>query len=292
RQFSVQFTNEAAVPTNRSARRSSHLIEWFGALWGRPRLWIPLQLGANAVAILVVAWLVTNSFRSQNTELKTQLARAQQESEAIQQQYDEAAGAIENLQSQIADLQKSYLDNAGPEAENRIAVSLNDGEGQVTLDRAGNLTGLRSLPPSWQQAVKTALITEQIQTSPAVSNLIGKTGALMGGSGEGVAFSLLGPVGTTVLTDRPVFRWSAVSGATSYLVAVYDSNFNWAATSQPITATTWTSSSPLRRGETYFWQVTAIRDGKEIKSPVPPAPEARFKVIEQSKADELSKLKR
>ena len=38
--------------------------------------------------------------------------------------------------------------------------------------------------------------------------------------------------------------------------------------------------------------MTAIRDGKEIKSPVPPAPEARFKVIEQSKADELSKLKR
>ena len=234
RRFSVQFTNVTAVTKDSTAGRSFNIIEWLGALWGRPRIWIPLQLAATTAAFIFLAWLFTNSLIARNAELTAQLARAQEESQAIQQQYDEAAGAIENLQSQIADLQKSYLDNAGPETENRIAVSLNDGEGQVTLDRAGNLTGLRSLPPSWQQAVKTALITEQFQTSPTVSNLIGKTGALMGGSGEGIAFSLLGPVGTTVLTDRPVFRWSAVVGATSYLVAVHDSNFNWVATSQPI----------------------------------------------------------
>src|SRR4029453_560510 len=81
-------------------------------------------------------------------------------------------------------------------------------------------------------------------------------------------------------------------GATSYLVAVYDSNFNWVATSQPITTVAWTPTSPLRRGETYIWQVTAIRADKEIKSPVPPAPEAKFKVIEQSKLEELTQLKK
>jgi hypothetical protein len=114
----------------------------------------------------------------------------------------------------------------------------------------------------------------------------------MGGRGEGIAYSLHSPIGTVVLTDRPVFRWGAVEGATSYLVAVYDANFKWVATSQPITATTWSATSSLRRGETYFWQVTAIKNGREIKSPVPPAPEAKFRILEQSKADELSQIKK
>src|SRR6185436_10699227 len=57
--FSLQFTNVAAAPQKRAARRSSQLIERFGSLWGRPQLWIPIQLAASAVAVIVVAWFFT-----------------------------------------------------------------------------------------------------------------------------------------------------------------------------------------------------------------------------------------
>jgi hypothetical protein len=41
-----------------------------------------------------------------------------------------------------------------------------------------------------------------------------------------------------------------------------------------------------------LWQVTAVKDGKEIISPTAPAPEARFKVLEKAKADELTVVER
>jgi anti-sigma factor RsiW len=136
--FSGQFANvTAASKTENASRLSPRLFERFAALWGRPRLWIPLQLAATAGAIIVFGWFFTSSIRNQNAELKKQLELAQQENQAIQQQFDEATTAVENLQSQIAELQQSYLHDVSPERENRIAVSLNDGEGEITLDRAG-----------------------------------------------------------------------------------------------------------------------------------------------------------
>jgi Tfp pilus assembly protein PilF len=37
------------------------------------------------------------------------------------------------------------------------------------------------------------------------------------------------------------------------------------------------------------WQVTAsLSDGKSVSSPSPPSPEAKFRVLDQKKADELS----
>lgn len=290
--FSAQFAPQSEpLKIEKPETRSPKFFERFFAFWRGPNWWTALQLAGSAAAIILCVWFFI-SFRRENAELKAQLAEAQQERQAIQREYDDASAAIDNLQSQIAELQQSYLQNTNPTGENQTLVALKDGEGEVTLDRAGNLTGLKTLAPLYQQMVKTSLITERIQTPSTISNLIGRAGALMGGRGEGIAFSLLSPVGTAVLTDRPAFRWGAVEGATSYLVAVYDSNFNWVATSQPITATTWSAASPLRRGETYFWQVTAIKDGKEIKSPVPPAPEAKFRVLEQAKADEMSQIKK
>jgi hypothetical protein len=57
-------------------------------------------------------------------------------------------------------------------------------------------------------------------------------------------------------------------------------------------ATKWTIPSSLPLGAVYTWQVTAIRDGVEVKSPVQPAPEARFKILEQAKVDELERVRR
>ncbi len=266
--------------------------EKFVAFWRTPKYWIPLQLAGTAAAILLCVWLATNSLRSENRELKTDLANVREKNESLQQEFNSTNSTIENLQAQLSDLQQSSSQHLKPGDGNALLAVLNDGADQITLDKAGNLTGLKSLPPVYQQMVKTSILTERLQAPSTIGNLIGRAGTLMGGAGEGIAFALLSPVGTNISTDHPTFRWRALQGATSYLVAVFDENFNYVATSQPITTTSWTVPKGLKRGAIYFWQVGAMKDGKEIKSPVPPAPEAKFRVIEQTKADELSQLKK
>jgi len=175
-----------------------------------------------------------------------------------------------------------------PADDSKIVLALNDGGARVTLDATGNVGGLGSLQPSSRQAVKQALTTGRVEMPPKLSDLIGTKGTLLGTTGQGAAFSLLSPVGTITRTGRPTMRWRPLSGATSYTVAVLDHNFNAVATSPPLTRTEWTPLHALERGRIYSWQVTAVKEGKEIISPSAPAPEARFKVLEKAKADELS----
>jgi hypothetical protein len=61
--------------------------------------------------------------------------------------------------------------------------------------------------------------------------------------------------------------------------------------SPQIHGTTWEASRALERGKVYQWQVTAVRNSEQIVAPTPPAPEAIFKVLQQSQADELALLK-
>jgi hypothetical protein len=42
----------------------------------------------------------------------------------------------------------------------------------------------------------------------------------------------------------------------------------------------------------YSWQVKATKDGAQITSPRPPAPQAKFRILDQAKANELSRAKR
>jgi hypothetical protein len=299
--FSAEFTpalaNQSSVeqltisaPVEQTA--APGFWEKFVAFWRTPKYGMPLQLAGTAAAILLCVWLATNALRSENSELKTELAKVQEENDVLHRESDATNSKLDNLQAQLSDLQQSSSQQLKPGDGNALLAVLNDGADQITLDKAGNLTGLKTLAPVYQQMVKTSILTERLQTPSTIGNLIGRAGTLMGGAGEGIAFALLSPVGTNVSTDHPTFRWGAVKGATSYLVAVYDENFNYVATSQPITTTSWTAPNSLQRGAIYFWQVSAMKDGKEIKSPVPPAPEAKFRVIEQTKADELAQLQK
>jgi hypothetical protein len=49
--------------------------------------------------------------------------------------------------------------------------------------------------------------------------------------------------------------------------------------SETLTSTEWSPSQPLPRGSVFVWQVTALKDGKEIVAPIAPASEARFYVL-------------
>ena len=75
------------------------------------------------------------------------------------------------------------------------------------------------------------------------------------------------------------------------MVEVYDDQFKLVASSPQLTNQSWTAT-PLPRGKVYSWQVKAIKDGQEITSPRPPAPQAKFRVLDQRKRMNSREAKR
>src|SRR4029078_11247480 len=115
--------------------------------------------------------------------------------------------------------------------------------------------------------------------------------ALMDPTARENTFGLLGPSGTVIATDRPNPHWQALAGAASSAAYILDTDFNRVTSSAPQTATQWTTPA-LRRGMIYSWEVVAVRNGQEVRSPVAPAPRAQFKILEAEKLRELTSLKK
>jgi hypothetical protein len=178
-----------------------------------------------------------------------------------------------------------------PETAPAVA-QLDDGGGRLTLDRDGRLSGADALPPAYREMLKGALAGRRLERSSQLKGLARPGSSLMSSEGEAGGFSVLDPVGDVLLTDRPTFRWSALDGATGYVVEVYDDAFNLVATSPQLTARSWAAPQTLPRGKVYSWQVKAVKDGQETKSPRPPAPQAKFRVLDRAKADEIARAKR
>ena len=172
-----------------------------------------------------------------------------------------------------------------------VVARINDGEGQLTLDQEGKLSGADDLPPAYQSMLKGALTKPRIERSSQLNGLARPPSSLMSSDKQGSEFSVIEPVGKVLLSDRPAFRWSPLEGATAYVVEVYDDKFNLVASSPQLTNRSW-SPPALSRGKVYGWQVKAIKDGQEFTSPRPPAPQARFRVLDRAKANELTKARR
>lgn len=170
-----------------------------------------------------------------------------------------------------------------------IVAQVNDGSGVVALDQQGKLSGADNLPPAYQNLVKRALTTGRIEKSAQLQGLTRPPSSLMGANNQ-KDFSVLEPLGNVQLADRTTFRWSAMEGATGYVVEVYDEKFAAVTSSPQLTALTWTTTLP--RGHVYTWQVKAIKDGEETTAPRPPAPQAKFRILDQAKANELANARR
>jgi anti-sigma factor RsiW len=259
------------IPANRP-----NLREKFLAFWRAPRYRIPLQVAGLTAMALLIGWVVTLPLRRQVADLQAQVIDLQRTNDALAE-----------LREQEKQLQPSggFILNGSRE----IAVALYDNEELITLDKNGNLSGLQ-LSTENEERVKSALLTGQV-AAPDLEELSRKRGTLLGPS-PGVPFALVSPVGIVMQKERPNFRWRPLAGAATYIVQVFDSSFTKVMASPPLTVTEWTASGPLQRGRIYSWQVVARVDGKEVMSPEPPAPEAKFKVLEQSQVSELDRVKR
>ncbi len=244
------------------------------AFFRAPSYRIPVQLAAAATVVLLCVSIATLLLRKETASLHPEVSELQHNDEAPQ-----APPAPEPSPNPAA-----------PAVE--IAETIHDGSSVVAMDTEGNVTGLESLPTAYQKEVKAALTNRRVEMPSEMQGLIGRTGVLMGSADSGPGFSLTGPVGTIVRAERPRFSWKTLNGATSYVVAVFDSSFNMVASSQAQPGTEWSPVNPLKHGETYSWQVTAMKDGKELVSPAPPAPDAKFKILDASKMKELEQAKR
>lgn len=177
-----------------------------------------------------------------------------------------------------------------PPPQATYVAQLTDGSSVVSLDQQGNLSGADNLPPAYQNLVKEALTSQRVERSSQLEGLARPKSSLMGSDSQGREFSVLEPIGSVLMTNRPSFGWSNLEGATGYVVEVYDPQFNLVAASPQQTGTSWSTTLP--RGNVYSWQVKAIKDGQEVTSPRPPAPQAKFRVLDQKKANEIANAKR
>lgn len=149
-----------------------------------------------------------------------------------------------------------------------------------------------ALLPEQQAAVDRVLASHKFDRAPVLDRLIAKRGVLLGEPGEARTFEIASPMGTTVLSDRPTFLWQVVEGASQYVVSVFDADFRKVAESPSLYEAAWQPEQPLARGRIYNWQVTAKVGKVILRSPLPPAPEARFQVARGGEADQIENARR
>lgn len=236
--------------------------------------WQPMRIAAavlvGVAVILVALWLL----RSRPAEGR-----------------DEIAWPASASPSPVS-VENSPTPQISPGVVDEFALVLSDGSRKVTVDQKGTLAGLERLPSRIQERVGEALRTGRLEQSPVLAQLAGEPSTLLGDSSDGMPFRLVGPLGQIVRSQQPTFRWRALAGAESYKVIVTDAELNQVAASAPLTATEWRVTKPLPPGGIYSWQVTALKDGAEIISPVMPAPQAKFKVLDSATARMLSQAER
>ena len=160
----------------------------------------------------------------------------------------------------------------------RPKALLDDSGQQIALDRRGNLTGLPNLPPDISSMLAAIAAGGDLPVAARPVEL--PEGNISGQTGE---FAVTDPRGRVVFDDRPVFIWTPLEGATSYRVEILDENGRPAEQSRRIFECQWRPDASLARRHAYSWRVTALRAGTELS-----APEARFAVLDEERADRLA----
>ncbi len=174
----------------------------------------------------------------------------------------------------------------------KVAI-LKDGDGEVTIDKNGQVTGLDEVSANSRQYIAQAALSERLEPADVLSRLSGEESGLRGDDNGGQGFRLLYPVQSVVIEDRPGFRWDNLPGVSSYRVYVLDAKGSQVVQSEelPPTQTQWRTPARLRRGQIFSWVVTALVDGKKVVSPSASAPEMKFAVLSSANLQELSRLK-
>ena len=163
----------------------------------------------------------------------------------------------------------------------------------LTASSSSIARAINALPPDEQRGVLEAISQRIIKPPDILAGLQGHPETLLGESPPGARFEVLEPLAEVVSDVRPVFRWQPFAGAASYSVAIFDPTLNPVQSSPPLRGTQWKPTRPLKRGQVFQWQATAVMiDGRSITSPRPPSPGAKFRVLDQAKAEEFEQFRK
>jgi len=262
-----------------ATRQAEIPAEQFSPAWRSAFQFTPARAvaGVAVAASLVLAFMVWLSWRGGSVDQTTQKTTSQTPSNTS------GGSSPEPKQTQAT------KDPATGQLA--VAASLEDNGRKIQLDGTGILVGLEELPEASRSLVRNVLANKTLSKPEVLEKLTAPSIRLMDPTARENTFGLLGPSGTVIATDHANLRWQALAGATSYTVSVFDADFNLVTRSTAQTATQWTTPA-LRRGMIYSWEVVAVRDGQEVRSPVAPEPRAQFKVLEEEKLRELANLKK
>jgi hypothetical protein len=262
-----------------------------------------------AAAIAATTWLAVRTARvddgrsrpgfagtgSEGSQVARQVPPAQRQQQAQQQSEQSRQGSSSQGQPDGPPPVKGP--NAGvPQVAANAAAAVRDAGGLISIDAAGTVTGLTSdaATPQMTRLVADALMKGAVPRAAgaATAGLGGRELTLMGGGSRQPSttrLTPLSPIATVVRTAQPVFRWSAHPGARNYVVTIYGPDFDRVMASPVVTGTSWTATSELKPGVTYQWQVTADTPDGAVRAPAPPAPDARFRVIDPAAGKTLDR---
>jgi hypothetical protein len=279
----TQELRDEAMPTRRPSRNvGAGLLAPLRA-WRRPALFASLTL--IAVGLTLTALFIRRGGDGRPAQSVTNQA----ESAKLNSNQREIAGS----ESGTDGGQSGGGTEKGQETAESKAGLPNAGGGEPNAggEIESNDAVAALLSPSSRRAITSALKEQRLEVSSILAQLREDGGTLRGGSGDGRPFSLLSPVGKVVQSASPTFSWTPLAGATSYVVTVADDGLNEVATSGPLTKTEWSLRTPLGRGGVYSWQVSALKDGRVVTSPVMPAPQAKFIILDQAHSEELKRVR-
>lgn len=161
-------------------------------------------------------------------------------------------------------------------------ITLRDGDRDVLLKANGRLRGLSGVPEELVPSIVTAMRESKLMIPEPVQKLAGDRATLAGAPNESSEFQAKSPIATAVRERMPRFHWRAQPGATQYRIRVVD----WESGEVTMTGesdgprTEWVPAAPLEAGKVYQWQAEALRNNEVIaRTPKPPEPEARFRVL-------------
>lgn len=294
-------TESSFVPIAPDTARESPWLAWWRGL-----AWKPIY--ATAVIVIGIALVVGVAFFLKRRAISLEAKQTQPSEINIGGQTPTPANeTVINVQPTPAPvpseqfpkrIQSPPITVKNPEPLKRVEDAgalavLNDGRGTVTVDKAGNISGLDEVPQNTRQEIGEALLAENIK-APAIQTELAGEPIVLRGPGNGPTFKLLTPARAVIISDRPSFEWAKLAGAISYRVSVGDLNGHEIAKSEelPDPQTRWTPPTSLKRGKIYVWEVEATIDGKKIVSPGTSAPQMKFKILSESNAHELEQLEK
>jgi hypothetical protein len=101
-------------------------------------------------------------------------------------------------------------------------------------------------------------------------------------------FSLVGPVGETVLDAAPEFRWEEAAGAESYKITIFDAEFNEVLTAT-VSGNRFKPDKKLTPGAKYLWRVAAqTADAARLSPPVCLNRRRYFKSLQKRRKPEFN----